>query len=327
MKNKKLKVIIGCDCDHDRPLFNRRLKSGEISWDGFLSLRNNFDTVRSIINEQTGLVPRLIWNIRADKQVKYFHGKYEYCFEEYFKHLHDPNQNDEIAWHHHMYDEKEGVFFPNFNKEFIIEQIPEAYSFIKKYNLRTLHTGWCFNNTYSINKYNDVGIKIDYSYLPGVYMIHESGYDYSRVKNFSPFIPSRSDYQKSLKDSNSNSITEIPTSTVKNRFLSIKNILGNARRKNYNVLNACKYSFIQINANPVLFKPFVKSFFRDNKDNDYFITYFHADELLSNDLKSIPAKLLYDKSFMSKNIIYLINMAKKHNREISFETFKNYTLD
>ena len=241
MKNKKLKVIIGCDCDHDRPLFNRRLKSGEISWDGFLSLRNNFDTVRSIINEQTGLVPRLIWNIRADKQVKYFHGKYEYCFEEYFKHLHDPNQDDEIAWHHHMYDEKEGVFFPNFNKEFIIEQIPEAYSFIKKYNLRTLHTGWCFNNTYSINKYNDVGIKIDYSYLQGVYMIHESGYDYSRVKKLLKFLLGRTIKIVKIKSN----ILQKLNQYGKNRFLSIKNILGNARRKII-MFKWYKYSFIQL---------------------------------------------------------------------------------
>ncbi len=102
------------------------------------------------------------------------------------------------------------------------------------------------------------------------------------------------------------------------------NIATEIRKGNLLKLNYSKYSFIQINANPILFRTFIKSFFKQNKDPSHFITYFHADELLPNRYKSKAALLLYDTNNMRDNILYLINIAKSYNMKVSFDTFNNY---
>ncbi len=47
------------------------------------------------------------------------------------------------------------------DKNWLEKNIRQSFAAIKQYNITTLHAGWCFQNTFTMNLYNDLGIKMD----------------------------------------------------------------------------------------------------------------------------------------------------------------------
>ena len=330
-KNKKLEplyVMIGCDCDNDRKKFNKKITKNEISWEGFLNLYNYFNKARDIITNQTGLKPALTLNIRSDIQVKLTNGTYNYCYELFDKYLSSQYQEiDEIAWHHHNYKLVGNKLIQEMNDEsWIKNHIYDSFKAIKNHKITTLHTGWCFQNTATMNAYNDVGIQIDYSALPGIGITQGNYclYDYLKLKSNDIYYPDISDYQS--KGDDQNRIIEIPVTTVKSellRYTTFINSLIKTKKINRSLLNI-QNTFIQINTNPILFKLFINQIFNKNRGIKYFATYFHVDELLDDKYKHSRAKLFYQQKNIITNILYLIKKALENNREIKFVNFKTF---
>ena len=182
-----------------------------------------------------------------------------------------------------------------------------------------------------MNAYNDVGIRIDYSCLPGMFRNHKTGYNYFHVEENTVYIPNRSDYQDcedksiQIKD-NQNTILEIPTNTV-NLTLSKYLYLFHEIRKIHFPINESKVirkGFFQINSHPILFKYFLDRLFLQNPSLDFYSTYFHADELLPNNFKTPLALGFYNRNNLFTNIIYLIKKSAEHNRDIAFVTFTDF---
>ena len=305
---KKLYVLIGVDCDHDRKPFNKSIKENGISWIGFKYFYNYFNKIRKKISNEYGLTPILTLNIRADEQVKKTNGRYDYCFNLFKNNLaNNFNSKDELAWHNHQWRLKNNKWVQEMKDKIWLENnIRESFESIKQYQINTLHTGWCFQNNFTMNLYSDLGIKEDYSALPGMRKTTGScnKYDYSSVKSNEIYIPSRNNYQK--KDlSGENQILEMPTTTIKSSFLNFLRLIENFQKTKQVKDFGFQNSYLNISINPFLYNIFLKkALAQDNLK--YFITFFHSDELLPDNLKSRQIKWLYRQDNIYHNLKRLI---------------------
>lgn len=325
---KPLYILIGCDCDHDRLRFNKKIDNDTPSWEGYLGFYKYFNEVRSRVYSETGLEPAITLFIRGDSFTYMKNGAYDYCFRLFEDHLlKDYDKSDEIAWHHHQYRLNNGRWEHEFDdNDYIKKHIIDSFEEIKHYNIRTIHTGTCFQNTVSMNAFNDIGIQIDCSGLPGMRIEGTyNRYDYMKLKANTIYIPSRTDYQK-VDQNNQNSIYEVPMTTVKHNlfnYVSFMNIVIKKRefQKKLLYLNA---SYFQITVNPLLFRIFINRVFKNYPDLNYFATFFHADELLRDKYKSRKTLPFYSRKNIKKNILYLIDLAKERNRLIRFINYRNF---
>ena len=323
---KDLFILIGCDCDHDRKRFNYNVNNKKMLWDGYLNIMDYFNNLRNQIYNYTGFKPVITLNIRADNQIKYYYGRYDYCFNLLENNqLNQLGKEDEIAWHHHQYKLKQGEWIQELDDEFLKNNIINAYEEIQHYNINTIHSGWCFQNTTTINTYNDIGIKIDYSAVPGMKIDLKKYVDYSRVVPNNIYIPNRNDHQKA-DNTNINKIVEIPVTTINAGYMNKMVMLGTfirQRRINPSMLQN-KKTYLQCTINPLIYKRFLRKLFLEYPDIDYIATYFHPDEVLPDKLKSESCKRLYRSNYMIKNIIQLIKYSISNGRRPRFINFFNY---
>lgn len=322
----KCYVLIGVDCDHDRKRFNQSIKDKEISWSGFKYFYRYFNKIRERIAHEFGLMPVLTLNIRSDKQIKEVFGKYDACFDLFEKYLaNDFNQKDEIAWHHHQWRLRNNAWIQETDdKEWLRENIFQSFEAVKKYDITTLHTGWCFQNTLTMNYYNDLGIKIDYSALPK--MSKTTGnfnkYDWQFVENNQVYVPDRNNYQK--KDSTGqNKILEVPVTTARNHFLNFLRLVENFQKTKQIKDFGFQNTYLNVTVNPFLYNIFLKNVFSQNA-LEYFVTFFHSDELLVDKLKAKQTQWLYRQDNIYHNLKRLIELAKENNRVVEFINFKDF---
>ena len=327
---KNFYILIGVDCDPDRKRFNNVIPNNELTIHGFINFYKSFEKIRTSLVDKTNIAPILTLNIRADYQIEKCYNDIEYCYKLFFEKINfenEFNKYDEIAWHHHHFRLMDGKWITEFRDEkWHIEHVFYTYDKIKKYNIHTVHTGELIMNNSLMNAYNDVGIKVDYSAVPGINNMSGTynPYDYSEIKSIRPFIPARNNYQQHDQN-NENNIIEIPTNTTSTNFLNF------VSKTNY-LIRSGKFpnnnlpikSFIPINAHPFLFKMFLKSLMKTDASNNYFISYIHADEMLPDYLKNIEAKLIFKTNYFEKNLLYLINFIKQKGANPIFINFKNY---
>jgi hypothetical protein len=326
---KKLHILIGCDCDEDRRRFYSKMSDTDVCWNGFLSFYGYFNAFRETIREKSGYFPALTLNVRADSHVKTYFGKFDYCFRLFNKHLSKSfHDQDELAWHHHQYRLVGNTWISEISDDrWLKKHISDTFKCIKKYGVQTVHTGNCFQNTATMNAYNDAGIKMDYSALPGMGITGGDycRYDFSRVRPQEIYVPSRTDYQ-SPDRKHGNKILEIPTTTVEHKFLnsfSFLNVLMKTGKIDSELLSL-KKTHLQITVHPYLFRLFIDALFRQQPDLSYFTSYFHADELLPDRFKSLQTKILYKQDNILHNILYLIKTAQKFHYTPVFVNFKDF---
>ena len=268
----------------------------------------------------------MTFNIRPHTLFKDTTGKYDYCFNLFENHLaNNFNSNDEIAWHNHQWRFKKNKWVQEMEDEIWLESnIRESFESIRRYQISALHAGWCFQNNFTMNLYNDLGIKVDYSALPGMRKTTGScnKYDYSLVKSNEIYIPSRNNYQQ--KDlSGENQILEIPTTTISNFFLNCLQLADNFRKTKQLSDWGFQKSYLNISVNPFLYNIFLKNVF--SQDNlEYFATFFHSDELLPDKMKVKHEQWLYQQDNIYYNLKRLISLAQKKGREIKFINFKDF---
>ena len=322
-----LYIMIGVDCDHDRGRFNQKASDSQVAWQGLHSLSQKLLPIREQVQKEIGEYPTFTLNLRADRHVFETMGSFDYCFQLFYNELEDQfDSSDEVAWHHHHLRFKDDVWTQELHDEgWMREHIFEAYESIRDFAPKVLHTGWCFMNTISMNAFNDVGIQVDYSALPRMSVSEgvTGLYDYSKVGGATPFIPDRGNYQ-SGGGSKDNSILEIPTCTASSIFL--RGLTGAANFINGRASGSAdaKNSFVQINSNPLVFRPFVNSFFKQNPEAEYFGSYFHCDEVLECGRRSKKDRILYQNRFLYDNLKFINAIANENGRSIKFVSFSEY---
>lgn len=245
---KTIYVAIGIDCDPDRDTYP------DLTFRGIDNIPKLFE------------IPDVKWtfNIRADSQSSICPKKYRYLWGIAVAH------GCELAWHLHYYD---GV------------DVSIAAAQAVNWTPQTVHMGWTFQNEYSIKRLYEIGVRNDYSPLPGL----ANGDEFNWLD-----WPMRPKLWHGVR--------MIPAYTFPNRILS-RRFEGNRV-----MLTTCTH--------PFLYHQLIKSWFASGLD--FFVSYFHVDEIIS----ALPdwRKHLYSFPYLVSNIRYFKKMAEQNDCEIKWVT-------
>nr|MBN2276599.1 hypothetical protein [candidate division Zixibacteria bacterium] len=269
-QKNKLYVAIGIDCDPDRDTYPEKM-----TFRGIENIPKLFD------------LPDIKWtfNIRADSEVRDYHGSAHYCYQQYREIWETVLRHGSAwAWHLHYYDNHNRQDISETN---IVENIRLGSEALNHPDL--VHMGWTFQNEFSIRRLYEAGVRVDYSPLPKMKFDGRRGtdmYDWGNV-SYEPYIW--------------HGVKMIPAYTFKSRLLAHR--FGTERV----MLTTC--------TTPLLFKMLVRDFFK-NSHAQFFVNYFHIDEIISA-LRDWRRKL-YSFDNLKKNIEYIKIMADRNNREIEF---------
>jgi hypothetical protein len=328
-----LKVLLGCDCDPDRPRygglryddpgFSQRWRG--IS-EGIALLRERFQR----IEETTGIRPRAVFCIRSDTQMQAVHGPESgpvWRYADLWRQL--ESEGHEMAWHPHLWrwDERDGCWFQETrDSEWIMKCLNVGHSEFSRAFGRppvTCHMGWTFHNDATMQTISNLGVKIDFSASPGVYFEGGPGDAGSKFDNRIDWIgtpqrwyhPSSADYRRPPQGAETGlPLVELPKFTSQSALLKKAKGFASRSRK-----GARSSVFLQVTALPLLYGRIIKERFRSPEAEPFFATYFHPDELLQAGYGSSRG-FLYSLDNLERNLVSIIETAGKKGRDVAFVT-------
>jgi len=330
---KKLYIVIGCDTDPDRPGYIDNISLEKLSWRGLSEgIPETKETVKNV-KDADDRSPVFTWLIRADEQIKSIYGDYSWVLAEYKQFLTDLEASgDEIGWHPHFYrfnDDHEIWYQELDNIDWQCEMLESAFgSFNQVFPGRPLSVrmGWVYHNNETMKKLDELGIKIDFSAVPGMRTISKKTmkfpyniYDwFITPKGF--YHPSASDYRRAAKKGeNELSILEAPNFTSNSFIWGVIAGLQMARKMKdpVQMIQAIRKPtfWVNLTGNPRLFAPIIKTLEgkleRSEKKPIFFIAYFHPDELIEN------KSTIYSRDNLRQNLIKIYDTCQK--LEVPFE--------
>lgn len=330
---KTVYIIIGCDVDPDRKNFISDLPEEILSWVG---LREGIPRAKDLsenIKDSEGNSPVFTWCLRADDQIRHYYGDYAGVLREHRDLLNElSNSGDELAWHPHFWrwDSKSERWFQEtedhpWQRE-MLENSFAAYRRIFPDAPQSVRMGWNYHNSDTMAKLDALGIKVDFSAVPGLKLQktgarHDNIYDWYRCPRL-PYNPSRNNYLLPAGGEDALAIIEIPNLVSRsfvwgiiaglvlaNKMKDIKPIIRSLIKPRY---------FINITAAGRLYTPILTQFRKDlinHRDENYFLNcYFHSDEMARN----INDK--YAADFFEKNLRSILEVVKTNGAASKFIT-------
>ncbi|GAB4344918.1 MAG: hypothetical protein Kow0099_24740 [Candidatus Abyssubacteria bacterium] len=330
-----LAVILGCDCDPDRPGYGGArydIRHPSQRWTSLTDGVSSLLTILQRVENVCGVKPRVVFCLRSDSQMKEIYGSASWAIEEFagtWRRL--EAEGHELAWHPHLWrwhDDSNCWLQEAEDTHWILECLEEGFSQFRRAlgkNPVTSHSGWTFHNNTTMAKLSELGIKVDFSACPGVFFQGGPNKDGTRFDNRidwrgTPqrwYRPSRADYRRPADNGEDElSVVEIPKFTSETRLL--RTLKGLAARGKAGTTEAAGV-FLQITALPILYRRIVKERLECEEAEPFFATYFHPDELLP--VRSSSARsFLYSADNLEKNLIALIEGARKRGRVVKFVT-------
>jgi hypothetical protein len=332
--DKKLYLVIGCDTDPDRVGFIENVSSDTLSWRGLSEGIPRAKEMLRDIKDVNGGPPAITWLIRADEQIRHIYGNYNWVLSEFRQTLSDlETSGDEIGWHPHLYkfDPRYKIWFQELNDTaWQCDMLETAFnSFDRIFPGRpvSVRTGWVYHNNETMKKLDELGVKVDFSAVPGLKTLSKNNAKYPYniydwyITPKRPYHPSETDYRRAIKEGESElSILEVPNFTSNSFFWGIMAGLQMARK----MKNPIQFTlaikkptyWINLTGGPHLYNPLVKTLERRLKNNPesqiFFITYFHSDELIENN------SLIYSRDNIKQNLINISAVCRKLNIPFEF---------
>jgi hypothetical protein len=330
---KALYIIIGCDTDPDRPGFIDGADEKCGSWQGIEEGIPSFkDTVENL-KDSAGNTPKVTWLLRVDEQVKVTKGDYAWVLNRYKKGLTAlETDGDELGWHPHFYkQDRDGSkwYQEVADTTWQVKMLDEAYKAYQEVfpgRAGSVRMGWDFHNNATMKKLSELGVKTEFSALPGLRTNMPSGTDHVYnifdwfISPRNPYFPSSSDYRRGPREGEKPlDILEVPIFTSSSFIWGAIGGLQFARKMKdpSALLRAIKRPsyVINITGKPKLFAPLLNDLDgilrRDNR-SFFFATYFHADELLDN------KSSLYSRYSLRDNLASIIRICEKQGRSARF---------
>ncbi len=306
-----LYVVIGCDCDPDRPQYGgtRYDSRAPLKWRG---VREGIPRVREIadgIRDDFGNSVKITWCVRSDLQMKEIYGDCAWPYAEFrdlWQSLAD--QGDEIAWHPHLWrwSDEHGCWYQEIEDEgWMRDCLYQGYTTLTAhmgYAPTTSRMGWEFHNNITMRQIDELGIKVDFSAIPGRFTRGSADHlgsvfncyvDWRNTPERA-YVPSGSDYRREPKaNEEALRITELPMSIFRSRVLSIAARLRRTAkakdwaglRQLFGTANGNAPSLkAYITTHPYIFSRLAATQLNKVKENgcSFLVTAFHADELLKD---------------------------------------------
>ncbi len=304
-----LYVVIGCDCDPDRPQYSgtRYDSRAPLKWRG---VREGIRRAREIadgIKDDFGNPPKITWCVRSDLQMDEIYGDCAWPYAE-FADLWESlaERGDEIAWHPHLWrwSDEHGCWYQEIeDEEWMRECLREGYTALSAHMGRpplTSRMGWEFHNNITMQQIDELGIKVDFSAVPGRFTpghadkwgsVFNCYVDWRNTPE-GAYVPSPSDYRREAKTKEEAlRVTELPMSIFRSGVLGIASRLRRATKaKSWDRLKqlfsanngntASLKAYITIH--PYIFSRLVTAKINEAQQNGsaLLVTAFHADEIL-----------------------------------------------
>ena len=304
-----LHVVIGCDCDPDRPQYGgtRYDSRAPLKWRG---VREGIPRAREIadgIQDDFGNPVRITWCVRSDLQMKEIYGDCAWPYAEFrdlWQSLAD--RGDEIAWHPHLWrwSDEHGCWYQEIEDEtWIRDCLQQGHAALCSHMGRapiTSRMGWEFHNDTTMQAIDELGIEVDFSAVPGRFTpgsadhlgsVFNCHVDWRNTPE-KAYTPSASDYRRGpTAGEEALAIMELPMSTFGSRVLSIAARLRRAAKAKgwdrlkqlYGATNANTASLkAYITTHPYVFSRLVRANVSEAKRNGqaFLVTAFHGDEML-----------------------------------------------
>ena len=187
-----MKILIGCDVDPALPPILSRVPEGDI-W-GCL------DQIPRLVSALGPELPPMTWLVRADASVRFCTGDYASGYLSR-QSLWDGLLQDghELGWHMHpmTLDPKKGRFA--FDPE--APWLEDAFAALSHHvAIRATRTGWDYADSQLLQRLSRLGVRLDFSALPGAHSWMRSIGDVVEVDWLvtprGPYRPSRNDYRR-----------------------------------------------------------------------------------------------------------------------------------
>jgi hypothetical protein len=227
-------------------------------------------------------------NVRADTQIRDCCGSAAYCAET-FRPVWEAAlaRGSAIAWHLHYFDR---LGRQDTSESNILENIDVGSEALGRPEV--VHMGWTFQSDFSVRHLHEAGVRIDYSPLPRMVSKGRGNgvdrYDWSRFCDYRP--------------ATWHGVRMIPAYTFGHRVLAHR---FHTERVMLTTATA-----------PFLYRSLLKAFFRTGAD--FFVSYFHADELVSG--VGGWRDRLYTWRNLRANLRQLRDMAARQGRQVAFVT-------
>jgi hypothetical protein len=205
-----MRVLIGCDVD---PVLPARLER----WIGD-SVWSPLDEIPRLVERLRDGLPPITWLIRSDESVRFATGEFASGYilrEALWKTL--ASRGHQLGWHMHV------MTFSEPDGEFVFDPLPgwlqQAHDALANYfPVRVTRTGWDYANAQLFQELERLGIRLDFSALPGNVVWLRMGpsrlvVDWLRCPD-DPYRPDRKDHQRPGSDSLA--LVEVPVTQFRN---------------------------------------------------------------------------------------------------------------
>lgn len=333
MSDRAIYIVIGCDTDPDRASFvPEAAGASTLIWRGLLEGIPRAKEALSKIVDADGNPPRFTWCLRADHQVRMAHGAYAYVMETHTDFLLDLERSgDELAWHPHFWNhnpDRGGWYQEHEDIDWQLEMLRQAfraYDAILPNRMRSARLGWTYHNNRTFAELEKLGVKVEFSALPGHRIDPGSGsgptanfFDWSITPNH-PYFAAESDYRRPASDGESRrTMLEAPVFVCRSFPWAVFRgaVLAKKMKAPGQLLLAMRYPsyFVTITGKPALFAPVQNQVRRELETSGrvFFVSYFHPDELLETGNK------IYSLENLAQNLRNLIDLGERENASVRF---------
>ena len=206
-----MKILLGSDVDPVLPETLRRAPEQDI-W-------RTLDLVPALLDRMGSKMPPVTWLIRADESVCFATGDFDSGFTSRARLWERLLQSGhEIGWHMHLlsFDEQRGCFAFDPNPPWLGQALE---SLTRRRPISATRTGWDYADARLLRTLDGLGIRLDFSALPGNRVWPQAGGKRFVVDwlgcGHQPFHPSVGNHQQTGKDALDLIELPIPSSAIR----------------------------------------------------------------------------------------------------------------
>lgn len=347
VRNGILDVVIGADCDPDRPSYGgvRHDSRDAPTWRG---IREGVPALREVadgILDDFGTRARITWCVRSDLQMQEIYGDCAWPATEFADLWSDLERaGDELAWHPHVWrwDDDAGCWYQEIEDEAWIAECLSAghrgFSHQIGHAPVTSRTGWEFHNNATMAQIRRLGVRVDFSAIPGR---HTPGSPDRWGSRFNccvdwrgtpeePYAPSAADYRIPAEADEAPGLLELPMSVVDSGLLQIARIARKICSGRVGAVGELKNALathsggaggnkLYVTVHPRAFSRLARQQIRRARQNGRatLVTALHPDEMCGG---GSALTALYHPAHVKANLRNLLRYARRSGVRVRFTT-------
>lgn len=304
---EKIYVALTFDTDCD-PHPDEQGTTDSLGWSG---LENGVPAIleeTATCSSKFGIPIPMTWFVRCDNQIGEIHGDQGYLFEAYRNFWGMLKRSDsEIAWHAHLYRKVEGRWIQETDESVLARNLKAAYNAMIRHGHRPVSAriGESYMSNGIMSTLDHLGIRMESTAMPGrIRKDNKFSIDWGTTPQ-NPYFPSLTDYR--IPADNSLRILEVPMSMIPTK-------VGYDR--------APLLRYVNLGFHHTVIRGGLQQYIRNNR---LLVSITHPFEIIPSRVNPAEkhALLSHNPAEVSKNITYIIEEAKRQNKECIFIRLKD----